>query len=203
MGYKATREAAAGARGGSLFDFCTDLARTNNGVGSVIPMRDPRLTAVSVGVALAGVGLLWLLRNRARKKWKERADPEAEVEGLESVVADINFGGGTHHKDAGNTASPTRIYDARSDPGRFTVHESSFQLILAPEAAVMCEELDLYDADVCVDQFFPLVEDIVLRHCPGATRAIAFDHILRNPKRLASEAAAIDAAQSALSLQKV
>jgi len=110
-----------------------------------------------------------------------------ETTGLPSVRGQIYFGGGTH-EGSGAKVVPVEIYDGRSATERFTLDKSGFELAPTPALRACLKEHDLYDADETVKHLFPIAEAIALRHCPGATRAVAFDHILRDPKRLSDEA---------------
>mmetsp|Transcript_3150 Transcript_3150/g.4843 ORF Transcript_3150/g.4843 Transcript_3150/m.4843 type:complete len:400 (-) Transcript_3150:237-1436(-) len=84
-----------------------------------------------------------------------------------------------------------KVYNGRSDPERFKLHQHGFQLISTPAmaAAKRNEGEAIYEAEITVSRLFPIAEAIVKHHCPGAIRAIAFDHILRNPQRLKEERA--------------
>merc|ERR1711971_203159 len=122
-------------------------------------------------------------RERSRSPRLTPQEREAEIVGLPSIQATINFGGGTHQIDGDSliakySAPQVTIYDARADQGRFKLHEHGFELASAPTLGYAEDGsfLDLYDADLAVKEFFPRAEQLVLQYCPDATRALAFDH---------------------------
>ena len=129
--------------------------------------------AVVVAIFLLFAVLYWRRRNETR--------------GLPSVIGVINFGGGTHDGSSLATPVSTRIYDGRAAKERFTLEKQGFALVDTPE--MNASGVDVYDAQQTVSHLFPIAEAVALKHCPGATRALAFDHILRNPQRLEAEAA--------------
>jgi hypothetical protein len=124
---------------------------------------------------------------------KRRRTEDEEVAGLPIVVGKMNFGDGTHTKktDGSEVDVPTEVsvtfHDGRADPSRFSLDDHGFQLIDAPGLAEVACGIDVYNPDAFVEHFFPAAEEFVLRHCHGATRAIAFDHIMRNKDRLTNE----------------
>eukprot|EP00929_Paragymnodinium_shiwhaense_P013989 TRINITY_DN121843_c0_g1_i1.p1 TRINITY_DN121843_c0_g1~~TRINITY_DN121843_c0_g1_i1.p1 ORF type:complete len:404 (-),score=75.63 TRINITY_DN121843_c0_g1_i1:217-1428(-) len=147
-----------------------------------------KASAFSCGACLAGL-------QRLVRRSSSRAAVHAEVEGLPAVDSYLNFGGGTHTKNEEGKeldipqATPVKIYDGRADVARFKLHEHSFELVSIPDIGKKARKLDLYDPSVLMEQFAPLAEALALQRCPGATRAIAFDHIVRNPERLEAELA--------------
>jgi len=124
---------------------------------------------------------------------KRRRTGDEEVAGLPTVLGRMNFGDGTHTKteegcevDVPKEVSVT-FHDGRPDPSRFSLDDHGFQLVAAPGLAEVASGIDVYDPASFVRDFFPAAEELVRQHCLGATRAIAFDHILRNKDRLTKE----------------
>jgi len=126
---------------------------------------------------------------------KRRRKENEEVAGLPAAIGKMNFGDGTHTKtsegdevDIPKEVSVT-FHDGRADASRFSLDEHGFQLIGAPGLAEVACGIDVYDPGTFGKHSFPAAEEFMLRHCHGATRAIAFDHILRNKERLRKESA--------------
>ena len=77
----------------------------------------------------------------------------------------------THHVE---------IYDARSAANQISLDREGFILRNAPTAAS-----DLYDEAQIVAIYYPECEKLIAQ-ATGATRVLAFDHIVRNPARSTS-----------------
>lgn len=128
--------------------------------------------------------------------------PHADIAGLSSIQVSLNFGGSTHNRAKEDVAEDivaeqvVTMYDGRSDPGRFRLDEHAFELVSAPTLGWRGDgsRLDLYDAEVVAKEVFPQVEALILERLPGAKRALAFDHIVRNEERLSKELAQAEAA---------
>lgn len=147
-------------------------------------MRSPAVSLTTTGLVVGVVATaLWLWRKK-----KECRSKSGQVDGLESITAELQFGGGTHSDEMSAVAVATVVYDGRGDPSRFELHSSGFQLVEASAAAAVTKNVDVYDPEATVAGLFPVAEAMVTRLCPGATRALAFDHIVRNPARLKVEA---------------
>lgn len=122
---------------------------------------------------------------------------------LDTLTTRINFGGGTHDDDPPDVFAVfgvNRVQCACPEFADVTVHdvrplamaldEHSFTLVGAAELRERCDatvDLNFYDAATVVQCLYPRVEQIVQRECPGATRCIAFDHVIRDPDRIALE----------------
>jgi len=109
---------------------------------------------------------------------------DALLRGLPSAEYDLTFGAGTHSKHDAPPPPPerVRIYDARGAAERFDLQRDSFELVPVPEY-----ECDMYDGDEAQRVFYPAMEKLLLDQCPGATRVLLFDHLLRNKPRQTRE----------------
>lgn len=134
---------------------------------------------------------------KRRRSDIDGAAADKEVAGLPTIRAALNFGEGTHTKrkdgsviDHDNNVSTT-IFDGRADPSRFSVRQHGFALVPARTVAARVLEIDVYDPDAFVRGVFPACERLAMQHCEGATRAIAFDHLVRNKDRWEKEQVAL------------
>ena len=112
------------------------------------------------------------------------SEADALVHDLPSAEYPLTFGAGTHGLSDGAPPPPkaVRIYDARRAAERFRLQRHSFELVRVP-----AYECDMYDGEAAKRVFYPLVEAMLLRQMPGATRVLLFDHLLRNRPRLDRE----------------
>jgi hypothetical protein len=71
-----------------------------------------------------------------------------------------------------------QVHDGRAVNDRLSLEREGFKLIRRPTAAK-----DLYDNDEIARVYYPECEELV-KSFTGATRAVAFDHIVRNAARM-------------------
>jgi hypothetical protein len=116
------------------------------------------------------------------------------VTDLQGVIAPLNFTAPMAEKPysynyepppgvpARNTREETHtvtIYDARAVGGRLSLEREGFVLLNRPTAAK-----DLYDEAEIANVYYPECERLIKEYT-GATRALVFDHIVRNAARMA------------------
>mmetsp|Transcript_99715 Transcript_99715/g.157834 ORF Transcript_99715/g.157834 Transcript_99715/m.157834 type:complete len:370 (+) Transcript_99715:70-1179(+) len=117
---------------------------------------------------------------------------DEEVAGLPQIQVGMRFGAGTHMSNTAeeSTTTPITVYDGRADSQRFKLEQHGFQLVSTHGLGIdetSGSLVDFFDADEFVQKVFPQVEREVLQLISGATRVIAFDHIVRDPSRVAEE----------------
>lgn len=83
---------------------------------------------------------------------------------------------GLPQRNFGNNTQEVTIQDCRGRESEFTLDEDAFQIVqdVAPSA-----EKDFTDDESIKASYYPELEQLLLKHIPGSTKVVFFDHTIR------------------------
>lgn len=91
---------------------------------------------------------------------------------------------GTPQRNYTEHPQPVTLHDIRGHESSYTLHDHAFATV----SGIPSAEKDFTSDSSIKSTYYPEVEDLILKHVPGATRVLLFDHTIRRSSPSATRA---------------
>jgi len=95
----------------------------------------------------------------------------------------INWAGDNPHNNFGDDLHETTIDDVRGREAEFTLDKDAFAIITNVPPS---KETAFTDDESIKQNYYPELEELLLKHIPGSNRVLFFDHTIRRADPKAS-----------------